>query len=48
MDIVTFLRQMRFLLSAVKQLIPAHEQAKIIMKTEYIAIETPDIEDKAM
>ena len=39
MDIVNYLRKMRFLIAAVKELLPEYEVARILMKTEYMPVE---------
>jgi hypothetical protein len=36
---------MRFLLAAVKELVPAHELAKLRIKTKYISVEMPTNKD---
>jgi hypothetical protein len=38
MDIVKLLRKIRFVLAAVKLLVPAQEQAQIRMKTDYMPL----------
>ena len=45
MDVVKLLRQMRFVLAAIKELIPAKELAQLRIKTEYMPIEIPTKKD---